>query len=62
MTVLIGTDGLVKKATPISGATILRQPYVDAVMRWTYKPYLLNGRPVEVQTVVTLNPQINCGG
>jgi protein TonB len=59
MHVIIGTDGLVKSVEPLSGAEILRQPVMDAVKQWTYKPYLLNGRPVEVSTTVTINIQLN---
>jgi outer membrane biosynthesis protein TonB len=61
MHVIIGTDGLVKSVSPISGPEVLRQPYADAVKQWTYKPYLLNGRPVEVDTVVTVNMQMSGG-
>jgi periplasmic protein TonB len=28
---------------------------VNAVKQWKYKPYLLNGEPVEIQTQVTIN-------
>jgi protein TonB len=28
---------------------------IDAVSRWRYKPYLLNGEPVEVETTITVN-------
>jgi TonB family protein len=28
---------------------------IDAVQQWTYKPYLLNGQPVEVETSITVN-------
>jgi protein TonB len=27
----------------------------DAVQRWRYRPYLLNGEPVEVETSITVN-------
>ncbi len=27
----------------------------DAVSQWTYKPYLLNGEPMEVETSITVN-------
>jgi hypothetical protein len=27
---------------------------MDAVRQWTYKPYLLNGDPVEVDTTITV--------
>jgi TonB family protein len=28
---------------------------IDAVREWRYKPYLLNGEPVEVETTITVN-------
>jgi protein TonB len=60
--VLIGKDGRVISADPISGAEVLRKPYADAVKQWTYKPFNLNGQPVEVETMVSLNPQVNASG
>jgi hypothetical protein len=27
---------------------------MDAVRQWTYKPYLLNGDPIEVETTITV--------
>ena len=48
----IGKDGLVKNVSAISGPEMLQQPSVDAVKQWTYKPYLLNGEPVEVETKI----------
>jgi TonB family protein len=32
---------------------------LDAVKRWTYKPYLLNGEPTEVDTTITVNFNLN---
>lgn len=58
--VVIDKSGRVAEATAVSGPEVLRQPWVDAVQAWLYKPYLLNGEPVEVDTIVTVN--INCGG
>ena len=37
------------------GGEALRDAALDAVNQWTYKPYLLNGKPVFVQTVITVN-------
>jgi protein TonB len=34
---------------------------MEAVRRWTYKPYLLNGDPVEVDTTITVNFNLNGG-
>ena len=51
----------VSKAGNISAVKILNgdpglaRAGVDAVKQWKYKPYLLNGEPVEIQTEITLN-------
>lgn len=52
--ILIGKDGKVEEATAMSGPEIFRQPAVDAVRKWQYKPYLLNGEPTEVETTATM--------
>ena len=39
----------------ISGDQQLTKAASDAVKQWKYKPYLLNGEPVEIQTQVTIN-------
>jgi TonB family protein len=51
--VLIGKDGKVISAEPKSGPEVWRQPCADALKQWTYKPFLLNGNPVEVDTTMT---------
>jgi len=28
---------------------------IDAIRQWTYRPYLLNGEPTEVETTITVN-------
>jgi protein TonB len=33
---------------------MLRQPALDAVRTWRYRPYLLDGEPVEVETTVSV--------
>jgi TonB family protein len=57
---VIGTDGNVENLRVISGPQELQQSALDAVRQWTYKPYLLNGNPVEVET--TVNIIYNLGG
>jgi periplasmic protein TonB len=52
---LIARDGSVKQLNVISGPAMLRQAALDAVRQWTYRPYLLNGQPVEVFTEVEVN-------
>jgi TonB family protein len=54
----IGTDGSVQQLEAISGPDSLRKAALDAVRQWNYKPYLLNGRPVRVQTIVKVNFQL----
>lgn len=49
---VIGKDGHMKKLHVISGPAILQMPSMDAVKQWVYKPYLLNGEPVEVETEI----------
>lgn len=54
LSVLIGKDGNVKNIQVVSGPNELQQSSIDAVRQWTYKPYLLNGDPVEVETTVNI--------
>ena len=46
--------GVVTQLRVISGPPMLQQPSVDAVRTWRYKPYLLNGNPVEVETTINV--------
>jgi len=38
----------------VSGPKELQQSALDAVRQWTYKPYLLNGKPVDVRTTINV--------
>ncbi len=51
----IGVDGAVQEVRVASGPPLLAQAASDAVKQWKFKPRLINGRPVEMQTRVTLN-------
>jgi len=42
----------------VSGHPILVPAALDAVKQWHYRPYLLNGEPVEVETNITVTFQI----
>ena len=53
--VLVGTDGLVRKLTTISGDPLLVGAATDAVRQWRFKPHELNGKVVEFETRVTVN-------
>ena len=50
----INTNGDVEDATLVSGDPALVTAAVEAVKQWKYKPYLLNGRPANVETQVTV--------
>jgi TonB family protein len=54
LSVVIGDDGNVKNIQVVSGPNELQQASIDAVRQWTYKPYLLNGDPVEVKTTINI--------
>ena len=53
--VLISTEGRVTEAHIVSGPKALRENFLAAVRQWRYKPYLLNGVAVPVDTIVTMN-------
>lgn len=50
----IGKDGRVADLRVISGPSELQQAALDAVRTWVYKPYLLNGESVSVNTTVNV--------
>ena len=51
---VIGADGTVKELRVVSGPDSLQQAALDAVKNWRYRPYLLNGQPVEVRTIINI--------
>jgi protein TonB len=55
----ISESGSIQNLRVISGHPMLQQAAMDAVRSWRYKPYLLNGEPVEVET--TINVVFNLG-
>lgn len=48
----ISTRGTVGALRVISGPASLQRAALDAVRQWTYRPYLLNNAPVEVETTI----------
>jgi periplasmic protein TonB len=51
----ISKDGSIINLNLISGHPMLAPAAIEAVKQWKYKPYLLNGEPVEVETQVQVN-------
>ncbi|HKN33280.1 MAG TPA: TonB family protein [Terriglobales bacterium] len=55
MQAVIGKDGVISTVRILSGEPILARAAADAVLQWKYKPYLLDGEPVDIQTQITVN-------
>jgi periplasmic protein TonB len=51
---LISKDGSIENLRLISGHPMLAPAALEAVKQWRYKPYFLNGEPVEVETQITV--------
>jgi periplasmic protein TonB len=51
---VIGRDGQIENLHAISGNPLLVKAALDSVQQWRYRPYLLNGEPVEVETQITV--------
>jgi TonB family protein len=51
----ITKDGNVINPTVLRGDPVLAHSALEAVRQWRYKPYYLDGQPVEIQTEITIN-------
>jgi protein TonB len=56
---LIGTDGAVRALQVLEGDAMFYNSALDAVRQWRYKPTFLNGRPVEIDTHITVIYKLN---
>ena len=52
---IISEDGRIESLEMVSGDALFEQSAKDAVRRWRYRPTILNGRPVKVDTYITVN-------
>jgi len=57
---IISKTGTIENLRVVTGPAMLQQSAMDAVKTWRYRPYLLNGDPVEVET--TVNVVFTLGG
>jgi len=57
--VIVQKDGAVGQLEVVSGHPLLQQAAVDAVLQWRYRPTLLNGEPVEVDTTIDVIFMLN---
>ena len=55
MTALIDKGGNIQRLQVVSGHPLLAPAAIEAVKQWRYKPFVLNGQPLEVETTVTVN-------
>ena len=51
---VIATDGTIQSLQVVSGDPLFYQSAMDAVRQWRYKPTVLNGEPVEIDTFITV--------
>jgi len=51
---IISTDGRIESLEVVSGDALFYQSAIDAVRRWRYRPTILNGLPVKVDTYITV--------
>ena len=58
---VIGKDGTVVDVRVKSGLPLLAQAAIDAVKQWRYKPYLVNGEPMEVDSQITIDFTLSRG-
>jgi len=52
---VIAKDGTIQNLRLMQGHPMLAPSAIEAVKQWRYKPYFLNGEPVEVETQITVN-------
>jgi periplasmic protein TonB len=57
----ISKEGTIQNLQLISGHAMLAPAAIEAVKQWRYKPYLLNGEPVAVETEVIVNFSLTGG-
>ena len=51
---VISKSGTIENLRVVSGPPMLQQSALDAVRQWRYRPYLLNGEPIEVETTINV--------
>ena len=54
LSAVIDANGQIQNLQLVSGHPMLVPSALEAVKQWRYKPYLLNGAPVEVETMITV--------
>jgi Gram-negative bacterial TonB protein C-terminal len=52
--VLVDYDGTLKSTSPISGDPVLADVAAHAIHQWQFKPFVLNGEPVQVESRIVM--------
>jgi protein TonB len=52
---IISKSGTIENLAVLRGHPMLVPAAINAVRQWRYRPYLLNGEPIEVETEITVN-------
>ncbi|HKT46496.1 MAG TPA: energy transducer TonB [Candidatus Acidoferrales bacterium] len=55
---LVGRDGLVERIEVKKGHPLLIQAATEAVAQWKFRPIILNGKAVEMETVINIDFQL----
>jgi periplasmic protein TonB len=55
LTAIISKEGAIDSLRVLSGHPMLVPAAVDAVKQWRYRPYVLNGERIEVETRITVS-------
>jgi protein TonB len=58
---MISKDGTIENLHALSGHPVLVRAAMDAIKQWRYRPYFLNGEPIEVETQITVNFTLSRG-
>ena len=56
---VISKAGTIQHLQVLSGHPMLVNAALDAVSQWRYRPYVLNGEVIEVETQITVNFKLN---
>jgi TonB family protein len=52
---VISRSGTVEEVHVIEGDPLLRKAAAEAIYKWRFRPYLVNGQPVKVATTITVD-------
>ncbi len=55
----INRQGMIENLRVLRGHPMLVAAAIEAVKQWRYRPYILNGEPIEVETEITVNFTLN---